>query len=89
MASVDALELGLGAVEERLLGELRALRKRVRSEAVANGPACKLAPGYVTARSPVPSHSSGRAEISTAPFGRAYWRRRRSSSHKRLQLMSH
>jgi uncharacterized membrane protein len=42
MQSVDALKHQLGEVEERLLGELRALRKRVRSEAIANGPGYKL-----------------------------------------------
>jgi uncharacterized membrane protein len=45
MGPVDALAHELGEVEERLLGELRALRKRVRTEAAANGPGYKLTLG--------------------------------------------
>jgi uncharacterized membrane protein len=45
MPSVDALEHELGEMEARLLGELRGLRKRVRSEATANGGDYKLTLG--------------------------------------------
>jgi len=45
MPSVDALEHELGEMEDRLLGELRALRKHVRSEAIANGADYKLTLG--------------------------------------------
>jgi uncharacterized membrane protein len=45
MESVDALAHELGEVEERLLSELRVLRKRARTEAVANGPGYKLTLG--------------------------------------------
>jgi hypothetical protein len=79
LASVDALELELGAVEERLLGELRALRKRVRSEAIANGPACKLTPGYVTGVHPSLATQAGEPRFPrrrlAAPIGGAGARR--------------
>lgn len=45
MQSVDAIEHELGEVEERLLRELRTLRRRARSEAIASGPGYQLTLG--------------------------------------------
>jgi len=45
MGAVETLEHELGQVEERLLGELRALRKRARTQAVEEGTTVRLTLG--------------------------------------------
>ena len=45
MGAVETLEHELGQVEERLLGELRALRKRARTQAVEEATAVRLTLG--------------------------------------------